>query len=227
VPPPAIVLGEQGYGKGGGNKTSDVAVAVGDDLILFEANARRVSAVPLVTGDPQDATLELTKLLIKKVNQLGVSVGALLAGHARLPGVDMDRVKRIFPVVVAAGHLWHTSHLWKYIDESRDETKCAPFADERVKPIQVADAADYETLIGLARGGHSLPEILEHKTDGAWRHRDWAVWLREDRRSPGLPERLPSIITTFEALTTVAQRTWFPHGQPRDEPPSPHRAVDQ
>lgn len=31
VPPPAIVLGEQGYGKAAGNKTSDVAVAIGDD----------------------------------------------------------------------------------------------------------------------------------------------------------------------------------------------------
>lgn len=66
VPQPAIVLPEQSYGKGAGRKTSDIAIAVGDNLILFEANARKVSAVPLVTGDPQDATLELTKLLIKK-----------------------------------------------------------------------------------------------------------------------------------------------------------------
>jgi hypothetical protein len=226
TPQPAIVLGEQGYGKGAGKKTSDIAIAIGDDLILFEANARKVSAVPLVTGDPQDATLELTKLLIKKVNQLGVSIGALLAGRATLPGVDMDRVKRIFPVVVAAGNLWHTSHLWNYIDETRDETKCAPFADERVKPLQVADAAAYETLIGLARGGHSLPAILEHKTDGAWLHRDWAVWLKEDKRSPGQPDRLPSIIATFEALTTAAEQKWFPHGQPPDEPPIAHPAED-
>jgi hypothetical protein len=225
VPQPAIVLGEQAYGKGGGNKTSDVAIAFGDELILFEANARRVSAVPLVTGDPLDATLELTKLLVKKVNQLGVSIGALLAGKATLPGVDFDQVKRIFPVVVAAGNLWHTSHLWKYIDETRDENKCAPLADERVQPLQVADAAAYEALIGLAHRGHSLPEIFEYKTDGAWRHRDWAVWLRGDDRSPGRPERLPSILATFEALTRVAEEKWFPHGRPPDEPPLGHAAA--
>jgi hypothetical protein len=226
VPRPAIVLSERGYGKGAGNKTSDIAIAVGDDLILFEANARKVSAVPLVTGDPQDATLELTRLLIKKVNRLGVSIGALLAGNATLPGVDMDRIKRIFPVVVAVGNLRHTSHLWKYIDETRDESECAPFADKRVKPLQVAHAAAYEALIGLARGGHSLPTILEHKTEGAWRHRDWAVWLRQDKRSPGQPDRLPSIIATFEALTTAAQQKWFPRGQPSVEPPIADAAAD-
>jgi hypothetical protein len=53
---PVMVLGEQAYGKGAGQKTSDVAVLVGDDLILFEANARRVGAEPLLTGDPLDAT---------------------------------------------------------------------------------------------------------------------------------------------------------------------------
>lgn len=218
VPQPAIVLGEQSYGKGGGRKTSDIAVAIGGDLILFEANARKVSAVPLVTGDPQDATLELTKLLIKKVNQLGVSIGALLAGNATLPGVEMHRVERIYPVVVAAGTLWHTTHLWKYIDETCDKEKSASFADERVKPIQVADAAAYEALIGLARDGHSLPAILEHKTDGAWQHRDWAVWMKEDPRSPGQPDRLPSIIATFEALTTAAEQKWFPNGEPPGPP---------
>jgi hypothetical protein len=227
VPEPAIVLGEQSYGKGGGNKTSDVAVCVGEDLILFEVNARRVSAVPLVTGDPLDATLELTRLLVKKVNQLGVSIGALLNGKATLPGIDLAGIKRIFPVVVAAGNLWHTSHLWKYIDEARDESKCASFADERVQPLQVADAAAYEMLIGLARDGHGLPEIFEHKTDSPWLHRDWAVWLKEDRRSPGQPDRLPSIVATFETLTAAAQQKWFPHGQPADETASAYPATDE
>lgn len=141
----------------------------------------------------------------------------------------MHRVKRIYPVVVAAGRLWHTSHLWKYIDETRDKEKCAPFADERVKPIQVADADAYELLIGLARDGHSLPAILERKTDGPWRHRDWAVWLQEDKRSPGQPGRLPSIISTFEALTAAAEQKWFAHGEPPEHqsltsPPAGSRA---
>ena len=223
VPQPAIVLGEQAYGRGAGKKTSDVAIAFGDDLILLEANSRRVSAVPLVTGDPQDATPELTKLLVKKVNQLGVSIGALLAES------DATRCRHR-PRHASSLSWWRPGPSGTQVICGNTSTRPATrrsrlFADERVQPLQVADAAAYEALIGLARDGHSLPEILEHKTDGAWRHRDWAVWLKEDDRVPGRPERLPSILATFEALTTAAEQKWFPHGQPPDHrPPSAAQA---
>lgn len=221
VPKPAVVLGEQRYGKGGGRRTSDIAIVIGEDLIVFEVNARRVGAEPLVTGDPQDATAELTKLLIKKVNQIGVSIGALLDGDAELPDIDMTKIKRIFPVVVAAGSLWYTSHLWDYIEAARDDDKCVPLGDARVQPLQVANAVEYELLIALARDGHDLGKILEHKTDGPWRHRDWAVWLRDDRRAPAQPELLPSTTSTFDSLTNEATLKWFPDGPPADaDPPS-------
>jgi hypothetical protein len=213
VPGPAIVLGEHAYGKGGGSRTSDVAIlTTGGDLILFEANARRVAAEPLVSGDPQSATDELTKLLVKKVNQLGVTLTALLVGDAVLPGIDLAKVKRIFPVVVGSGRLWYTRKLWEYIEASRDPEKCASFADGRVQPLQVAESIAYEALIGLAHDGHDLGEVLAHKTDGPWVHRDWGVWLREDPRAPDQPTRLPSIDATFNQRTNAAMAKWFPTG---------------
>lgn len=121
---PALVLGEQRYGKGGGKKTSDVAVLGGENLMLFEVNARRVGAEPLLSGDPLDATNELKKLLVKKIDQLGVAVGAPLSGSAGLPGVEIDGIARIIPVVVSAGRLWQTGTLWDYLDRSRDAEKC-------------------------------------------------------------------------------------------------------
>jgi hypothetical protein len=77
---PARLWGEQPYANGG-SKTSDIAVLFGDELVLFEANARRVGAEPLVGGDPLDATAELAKLIVMKINQLGVCIAALLDGH--------------------------------------------------------------------------------------------------------------------------------------------------
>lgn len=118
----------------------------GEDLILFEANARRVRALPLVSGDPLDATGELGKLIVKKINQLGACVGALLAGEAELPGVDLARVKRIWPIAVAGGHVWQTRTLWTYLDETRDAAKCSSFTDPRVQPLQLLDA---DTLAGV------------------------------------------------------------------------------
>ncbi len=200
VPAPAIILGEQRYGKGGGQKTSDVAILIGEDLVLFEVNARRVGAEPLVTGDPLDASTELTKLLVKKINQLGVSVGAILANDATLPDVDMSTVRRIFPVVVAAGRLWQTSRLWAYLDHARDAEKCNSLSDERVQPLQVLDPGEYEQLLALAHHGSNLAELLARKASGAYRHRDLATWLHGDPQAPDHHVRLPAVEDTFGAM---------------------------
>lgn len=187
IPEPARVFGEQPYGKGGGQRTSDVAIVIGDDLILFEANARRVGAEPMLTGDPLDAANELTKLLVKKIDQLGVAVGALLTSAAKLPDVDITHVKRIFPVVVAAGHVWQTSNLYGYLDSARDAAKCKPLEDPIVQPLQILDAGDYEMLLALAANGSNIADLLARKTSGDYRHRDLAVWLSEDPRAPDRP----------------------------------------
>ncbi len=197
---PGIVLGEQKYGKGGGQKTSDVAVPIGDDLVLFEVNARRIGVEPLLTGDPQDASEELTKLLVKKINQLGVSIAALLDGVAALPAIDMSSVKRIIPVVVSAGRLWQTSHLWTYLDRARDQDKCNSFEDARVAPLQAIGASDYDILMALAYSGRNLGEMLARKASGQYRHRDLASWLTEGERPPARIHRLPSVESNFESM---------------------------
>lgn len=198
---PALVLGEQSYGKGDGQKTSDVAVLIGDDLVLFEANARRVRAEPLISGDPLDATNELTMLIVKKIDQLGVSVAALLDGTASLPGVDMSPVKRIFPVVLAAGHVWQTSNLWAYLHRALDPAKCASFEDPRVQPLQLLDPSDYELLLALGVNGTNIADALGHKSSGPYRHRDFAVWLHRDPLAPDGKVRLPVIRDRFDEMT--------------------------
>ena len=200
VPEPALVVGEQKYGKGGGQKTSDVAVLIGDDLVLFEVNARRVGAEPLLTGDPLDASKELAKLLVKKINQLGVSIGALVDGTAALPGVDMSTVERIIPVVVSAGRVWQTSNLWTYLDRARDLDKCKPFEEGRVEPLQALDAGEYERLLALAYHGGHLGELLARKASGPYRHRDLAVWLAEDKPVADHHVRLPAVEAIFQSM---------------------------
>lgn len=200
VPEPALVMGEQEYGKGGGQKTSDVAVLIGNDLVLFEVNARRVGAEPLLTGDPLDASEELTKLLVKKINQLGVSIGAMVDGTATLPGVDMSSVKRIIPVVVSAGRLWQTSNLWAYLDRARDPEKCTPFEEGRVEPLQALDGGEYERLLALAYHGSHLGELLARKASSPYRHRDLAVWLVEDKPVPDHHVRLPAVEAIFQSM---------------------------
>lgn len=193
-------FGEQRYGPNDGERTSDVAIVSDKDLVLFEIHARRVSAAAAVSGTAAEATLEVSRLLVEKADQLGPCIGALLSGEAVLPGIDMSRIERIWPVVVSVGHVMQTRNLWEYLHAKMDKTKAAPLADSRVQPLQVMDISDYEKLLGLVQAGERLPGLLAHKSNGLYRERDFAAWLH----SPGAPSdkpRLSVLETRWEEMT--------------------------
>jgi hypothetical protein len=196
VTEPDEVFGEQRYGRNDSERTSDVAIVSGTDLVLFEIHARRVSATAAVRGSVAEATLEVTRLLVKKADQLGPCVRALLAGDATLPGVDISQIERIWPIVVSVGHVMQTQNLWDYVHAAIDKTKRASLADTRVQPLQVMDISDYEKLLGLMQAGESLPGMLAHKARGSYRERDFAAWLH----SPGAPSDEPRL--------SVLKRRW-------------------
>jgi hypothetical protein len=196
----ATVVGEQRYGKGGGQKTSDVAVLAGSDLVLFEVSGRRVGAEPLLTGDPRAVATELQKLLVKKIDQLGGTIAALHAGTATLPGADMSTVNRIIPVAVSPARLWQTQQLWAHLDSRRDAKKCASFSDPRVVQPQALDALEYERALALACHGAHLGELLAQKASGQYRHRGFAVRLKETQPVEDYHVRLPSVGPTFESM---------------------------
>ena len=105
----ARVLGEHPFSKskrkraGKGEKTSDVAIDIGHDLILIETTASRLAASGLHTGDLARITCDVDRAIVAKVNQLDNCVNHLVDGHAKLPGVRIETVKRIWPVIVSFG----------------------------------------------------------------------------------------------------------------------------
>jgi hypothetical protein len=63
-------------------------------------HARRVAATAAMTGTSAQATTEVSKLLVEKVEQIGQCIAALLDGTAALPDVDTEEIEQIWPVVV-------------------------------------------------------------------------------------------------------------------------------
>jgi hypothetical protein len=203
VTSPDAVFAEQRYGRNDSERTSDVAVVSGStDLVLFEIHARRVAATAAVTGSAADATMEVSRLLVEKVDQLGPSIGALLNEQATLPGIDIKHIKRIWPVVVSVGHVMQTRNLWDYVRESMDDRKAASLADPRVQALQLMDISDYEKLMGLVEAGENLPKILGHKVSGPYRERDFAAWLH----SPGAPSDKPRLSVLERRWEEMAER---------------------
>lgn len=200
IQPPVRALGEQRYGRHGGQLTSDLAIVSNTDLVLFEINARRVAATAAVTGTVADATLEISRLLVEKADQVGGCISALLSGEATLPDVDMSTVKRIWPVVVSVGHVMQTSNLWSFLRASLDPEKAASFGDSRVQPLQIMDIGDYEKVMALAEAGHPVAEMLGLKTAGPYRDRDFAAWLHADPAAPSDEARLSVLKERWDAM---------------------------
>ena len=205
APSSVAVMGEQRYGSGGGQRTSDVAILFGRDLLVFEIHARRVGGTAAVTGGAAEATLEVSRLLVGKIDQLGVAIGALVSEDASLPGVEMTKVDRIWPIVVSASYVRQSPRLWKYLRSAMDAEKTASLRDPPVRPLQVLDIEAYERLMGLMEAGEDVPNLLARKTASEYRDRDLAVWLNEDASAPAETPRMTLLAERWDAMADEVQ----------------------
>jgi hypothetical protein len=196
------VFGEQPYGPSGHKKTSDVAVLIGGaDLILFEISGARMKADTLISGAAADAIGDVKRMIIEKVDQLDGCISALRSDDpkakahipAEKPEVDMDQVKRIFPVVVTAGGITQTIPLWQHIEAKTRKMLQQPGA----QPLTLFSIQDYEVLCYLIELGVSLNEILTRKTHSQFAQRELAIWLRDDPWAPknisGRPQHVETV----------------------------------
>jgi hypothetical protein len=198
---PGRVHGEQVYDRGQ-QKTSDVAVDLGPDLVLFEVVSRRLTAAMLVGSDPLLMQQNLERMLYAKMRQLGRVITALLEGRATIPGVDPQQVERIWPVVVTAGELVHTDLLWERTEEKTpDELKQA-----RVQSLAVLDLEELEVLCALVAEGHHIPEVLTRKAAGPYADLELLRFVAEELRQPNTL-RPPIVVERWQEMTERAKQT--------------------
>lgn len=216
------VYAEQLYGRGGGNKTSDVAVLAGDtDLVLIEVSNARVRADTLVSAAQEDAIQDVQRMLVEKIRQLDNCITALQSDNQRRkasipaenPEVDMKRVQRIWPVLVTAGNVTQSVPLWSHLDEAT----VGKLTQRGVQPLTLLSVEDYETLCYLIENQHGLIEILGAKTSPPFAQRELAIWLRDDPAAPkniiGRPKLVESTWhKTFEQIIGAID---FTKGEPQ------------
>ena len=193
------IYGEQPYGQKRGNrngasKTSDIAIDLGLDLVLIEISGSRLRADTLRIGDMNSVTYDLERMVIKKIRQLDHCIHALIAGRAQIPAdspeVDMDRIERIWPVVVTAGNLTQSRALWEHIKGKTTGTLTQP----KVQPLTLLDIDDLEALCGFIENGHALPDMLAAKTAPPYRNLELAVWVQHGPSAPPEDQARPRYV---------------------------------
>jgi hypothetical protein len=163
-------------------RTTDVVIDLKTDLVLIEITAKRVTRSSLIEAAADDVRNDLQGLVIDKMVQLGRVIRHVAAGEAVLPGVDFERVERVWPIIVTGDNLFQNPSLWAYANREGGH-HLAPTREEcraRVQPLLLVDFEELERLMGIVAEGGSLVTVLERKTAPMWRERDFKIWHTDD-----------------------------------------------
>jgi hypothetical protein len=184
------VSGEVVYGKGGGSKTSDIAVVFPRDLVLIEICSSRITLPSRLHGDEQHVVEDVEKVLIGKVRQLARVIRDIRTGDAAIPGLNDPAAVRIWPLVVTQDSFGATPEIWRLLHERVPEIENAP----DVRPLEVLDFEDLEIVLGLIEQDHHLVELLTRKQHVGHRYWDVRRWIAHDpevhiqRRATGVAD---------------------------------------
>ena len=159
----------------GEQRTPDIAIDYGTDLVMVEVTSSRLTQQALVDARPDAVQRDVAKVLVKKVKQLSEAIDDLLAGRALIPEVDMGLVERVWPLLLTCEGLPQSPTLWRYLEKEAEGALQQP----QVQPLTILDLEDMELLFGMVEDGASLVEILNSKTADGYVERQLGVWRRE------------------------------------------------
>jgi hypothetical protein len=160
-------------------ETSDVALDLGIDLVLFEVTAKRLTEKSLVEADAKSVQDDLRMMIIKKMGQLGRVIRDIWDDPSRVPDLDLAHVRRVWPVIVCSDGIFQNPSTWAYTDKAGGHYLQIPRSavPAEIKPLVLLDIEELEVLMALIGENHSLVTILERKTSPLWRERDLKALL--------------------------------------------------
>jgi hypothetical protein len=173
------VSGDRPYGPGNGKRTPDISVDCGPDLILIEVTSGRFTLPTLIEGDAEKAAADLARLLFNKLDQLGRRIDDLLAGDWAPPDVELERVERIWPVVVTADML-QNGLLWLEIKSRLPKG----LGRARVQQLTLLDLPDVELLGALVERGFGLCDLLARKASSPYAEMDLRKFIHDTADIP-------------------------------------------
>ncbi len=161
----ALFVGEKAITGGGqGIKKPDGVLQQGSALVVFESSVTVLSDAVVVASDAIGFEAEIKTKHQAKAEQLRKAVEALVAGQLVAPGVDMSKVKAIYPVFLL---LYPFPHFLFTVKPLRDSVGEGPIKHTAIdmKSLAIISAEEMEIVEPVVSGGHStLPALLEQKT---------------------------------------------------------------
>lgn len=186
------VHGEQRYS--GDQRTSDVAIDYGVDLVLCEVVSTRLPLGVRAEADQSELDVFLKRTILDKLSQLDRVVNDLVRGAAHIPGVDMAAVERVWPVLINVGEVVEGEALWSFINGQAiglRQTSC--------RPLTLLGVDEVETLAGMAATGENVVSILSAKQRDNYGELGFRRWLADTRDTA--PPRLPVLEARWDRMS--------------------------
>lgn len=193
----------------------DVAMVVGDALILCEVVSGRIAAK--VFDDPTNDTLideQLSKVLYEKATQVGEHARLFCAGELILPGLDSQQIRTIYPLVVQYHSIPREEPMQQRIDQHLQAaiTGC----DQRVRSIEIIGSETIEGLEQYLRSGISIGDLIDEKlgdrSTAAMSFKNF-LFHRHSELPLRLPDDVAEEVKAWQGLLFERAKSWAVPGR--------------
>jgi hypothetical protein len=202
------VHGEHEYRTGKDRKDSpDILLDFGDELVVIEVYSGRFSRNARTRLDADELRKALDKGTTAKLAELAKQLRALLAGELIYDGVELPRVRRVWPLVVLAGDpILQTPALWHYLLNAVPE---AFAVDARVRRPFILDLDDLDALlVHVEAHDRRLPEMLDGLAASRFADAPPRNWVQHELGA--VPHRPAYASEQLERAVRLAGMAHFP-----------------
>ncbi len=183
----ATVAGERLYigADGSESRSPDVTIAYGPELVAIEVSGGRPARRARILSDPA-AMQEAIDRVVAKLCELDRAISDILAGRVEIDGVDLEMLRRVWPVVVVPSTILQSEMLWDNIEAQ------APglFTQPLMKPPTLFSIEDYEHTLGIVELGHGLPSLLGGRLDSMYKTMPPSHFFAAQHFNPDRPRYL-------------------------------------
>jgi hypothetical protein len=136
---------------------SDSYIWDGSCLIVFEVTASGFPITSLVSGDSERLISDFNGKILEKFSQLDRVLGDLLRGELQLPGVSLDALQYVIPVVVVLDSFPNFPTVWAQFDAILNEHQLFRFEEEvcDVSHVIVLTVEEVEMVEPLITSGET------------------------------------------------------------------------
>jgi hypothetical protein len=188
----------------------DLLLDYGNDLVVVEIFSGRIPREARTSLDKTLLLKAMDKATTDKLLELSARLRELLDRALTYDGVELNRVRRIWPVLVHAGDpIFQNPALWQYLHHVAPD---AFLSDARVKRPTILNLDDLEPLLALIQEeGKLLPELLSEILASPYAELPPRNWVHAT--FGGIRRRPRYVDEQAQAALRLAATTLFPNSE--------------